>query len=507
MMKKILFAIMMVCLLCMGMSSNIVYASDNMAYGADVGWLSQLEDHGVTWVDDNGEQKDPILLLKEKGINAIRIRAFVKPNTDFKWTKLDGTTCWLGYNDTKGVLYTAKRAEELGMDVMIVLHYSDHFADPMYQDVPSEWKNATASELEKYVYDYTYYLMTQLANEGVYPKWVQVGNEINGGILHPYGNSTNNFKQLAAYLNSGYNAVKAVSPDSKVVTHLANLGNLDVGASDDFTWFLDNFINTYGGKTDIIGMSYYPYWIGKNDIEGLSQNLYELSQKYNKEVMVVETGGDAGNPQETYDLLRKEINALKSVPGNKGAGIFYWEPEAHASLLPDQYPLGATELVGDKILKYTSALDAFKQLPVFLSPENSFEIRNYESAKALNVAGGNLDNSANIEQYEYSGWDSQKWYFEKAEGDYYKIVNKNSGKVLEIDGMSMLENAACTQCDYNGGQNQMWKIIPTSDGKYKIQNRMSGLYLGIMNGSNDNGAWCVQVAGDSNVKWYLFVTE
>lgn len=485
-----------------------VHASEDIAYGADVGWLSQLEAQGITWVDDNGIAKDAMALLKEKGVDTIRIRAFVNPPSSFSWTKPDGSTCLLGYNDTAGVLYTAERAADLGMDIMLVLHYSDHFADPMYQDIPEAWTDASAEQLEQYIYDYTYYIMDQLAEKDIYPKWVEVGNEVNGGILYPYGDSTNNFEQLAEYLNSGYDAVKAVSPNSKVVTHLANLGNLGIGSSD-FTWFLDNFINTYGGKTDVIGMSYYPYWIGGDDIEGLSYNLYDISQKYGKEVMICETGGDEADPEGTYELLRKQINALKAVPNNKGVGIFYWEPEANSSILSDQYPLGATNQVGSNTFKFTSALDAFGEAPEFLSTETSFELQNYNSGKALNVSGGSSENSALIEQYDYAAWDSQRWDFESVGDGYYKIVNKNSGKVLEVYSMSTQAGAACTQYEYNGGWNQMWKIIPTSDGKYMLQNRLSGLYLGIQNSSQNDGASCVQLeeSESDNLKWYLLVTE
>ena len=56
--------------------------------------------------------------------------------------------------------------------------------------------------------------MNQLAQKNIYPEFVQVGNEINSGILLPYG-SSNNFEQLTGLLNSGYDAVKAVSPTPK----------------------------------------------------------------------------------------------------------------------------------------------------------------------------------------------------------------------------------------------------------------------------------------------------
>lgn len=488
--------------------STTAFASGGVAYGADISGLSQLEKQGVTYVDDSGQEQDALQLLKDKGVEAVRIRAFVKPDSTFQWTKDNGQTCNLGYCDTTGVLYTAKRANDLGMDIDLVIHYSDHFADPQYQDIPSEWEDATAEELEKYVYDYTYYLMQQLADEGVYPEWVEVGNEINGGILFPYGSSTTNFEQLTAYLNAGYDAVKAVSPNTKVVTHLANLGNYSYISVSDFTWFFDNFITTYGGKTDVIGMSYYPYWLGY-DIDGAELTLSNMAERYGKEVMICGTGESETDPEGSYELLRRVINALKAIPEDKGVAVFYWEPEINSTVVPDSYALGATEVVSGKQLHFTSALDAYKIAPSFLSNENTFAIYNRNSGKSLNVYSGSTEDEAQIEQYTFSDWSSQLWSFELVEDGYYKIVNKNSGKVLDIKALSTTAGAYCIQYEYNGGWNQQWQIEVDNDGQFRIKNRLSGLYLGISDASSEDGAVCVQLeeSDSENITWYFLVTE
>lgn len=153
-----------------------VYASE-IDYGADVGWLSQLEAQGYSWQDENGNTRDVLDILSDYGITAIRLRVFVNPPSSFEWTKNDGTECILGYCDTTGLLYMAERAKNKGFDIMVDFHYSDHFADPEYQDIPEQWKDASYNELVTYVYDYTYYVMNQLAQNGIYPKWVQVGND------------------------------------------------------------------------------------------------------------------------------------------------------------------------------------------------------------------------------------------------------------------------------------------------------------------------------------------
>lgn len=291
------------------MSGSVtVYASDGISYGADIGDLSQLEALGYKYLDDNGVEKDPLELLYDKGVTAVRIRAFVNPDSSFEWTKNNGTTCYLGYCDTAGVVYTAKRANELGMDINLVLHYSDHFADPEYQDIPSQWADATEEQLSQYVYDYTYYIMNQLASEGIYPKWVEVGNEVNAGILYPYGSSMTNFERMTEYLNSGYDAVKAVSPNTKVVTHLASVSS-DAVVEGNFTWFFDNF-NAYGGKTDVIGMSYYPYWT-KADIDGATYTLANLAHLYDKEVMICETGDLKPIQKEHMICLEKRLMRLR----------------------------------------------------------------------------------------------------------------------------------------------------------------------------------------------------
>lgn len=484
--------------------AEVYAASENLVYGADIGWLSQLENQGVTWVDENGTVTDVLDLLKDKGVNAVRIRAFVNPPSTFTWTKPSGYDVILGYADTQGVLYTAQRAQAKGMKISIVFHYSDHFADPQYQDIPAQWADATAEQLEQYVYDYTYYIMNELKNLNIYPDWVEVGNEINSGMLFPYGSSTEDFEQLTAYLNSGYDAVKAVSPNTKVITHLSNGQRIP-----NYEWFFDNFLTTYGGKTDIIGMSYYPYWAGDRVIQDVTYNLNYMAQRYGKEVMICETGDHQDTPDVTYDLLQKEISALATVANNKALGIFYWEPEANISVTPEGYRLGATEVVSENVLRFTSALDAFEEDPVFLNSANEFAIHNCKSGMTLNVAGGSTVNSAAIEQYTFGDWDSQKWVFEKVDGNYYKIINKNSGKVLDVDGLSTEAGASCIQYDYNGGWNQMWEITADSDGQYKIRNRWSGLYLGIADEATTDGALCVQLAASTsdNINWYFLVTE
>lgn len=69
--RKIYIALMLAFCLCVSAlmsvpTINVKAAStttNEMIYGADIGFLSQLENQGVTWVDDNGNEKDALELL------------------------------------------------------------------------------------------------------------------------------------------------------------------------------------------------------------------------------------------------------------------------------------------------------------------------------------------------------------------------------------------------------------------------------------------------------------
>lgn len=247
----------------------------------------------------------------------------------------------------------ALRAQKWGMKVMIDFHYSDSWADPGKQKKPSAWEGHDFPTLVKDLYNYTFDVMSALKTAGVYPEWVQVGNEIPGGMVYAEG-STSNWPQLAQLINSGYGAIKAVSPNSVVILHLDQGNNID-----RFKWWFDN-ATANQAKYDMIGLSYYPYWLNGNpdytlSIDDLAKNLNSISANYGKEVMVVEVGGEDNKVQNTYDMLVAVQKKVKDVPGGKGIGVFYWEPEGARSW--SHYALSCWGDDG----KPTKALDAFLQ--------------------------------------------------------------------------------------------------------------------------------------------------
>ena len=326
--------------------TNAVFAK-----GGDVSWMPQMEASGYKFYNTSGTQEDCFKILKDLGFNTIRLRTFVNPSTD----KING------HCSKAETVALAVRAQSWGMRIMIDFHYSDTWADPGHQAKPAAWIGHDFPTLLNDLYNYTFDVMSALTTAGVTPEWVQVGNEISPGMVFPEGSNASSWTQLIQLINKGYDAVKAVSPTTKVILHIDQGNN-----NSRFRWWFDN-AKTDGGKYDVaakydvIGMSYYPYWItGSPDytlsINDLGNNLIDMASRYGKEVMVVEVGGIDTNTQNTLDMLNAVISKVKAVPSGKGLGVLYWEPEGARSW--SGYSLSAWGSDG----KPTIALNAFNDI-------------------------------------------------------------------------------------------------------------------------------------------------
>jgi arabinogalactan endo-1,4-beta-galactosidase len=317
--------------------------------GADVGWLTQLQSMGYTWTDTTGASGSALQILKNAGVNTIRIRTFVNPT-------ITSGVLGVGNNDQAGSIALAVLANSMGFKIMIDFHYSDTWADPGHQTTPAAWSTETYAQLQTSVYNYTFNFMTALAADGIYPAYVQVGNEINSGMLWPIGSvgattpNGNNFTQITGLINSGYNAVKTVSPTTKVVIHIATISNLS-----DFEWFFDG-LTAAGGNFDVIGGSYYD---GPSNITTVAANLKTLTARYNKPVMICEIGYLYSDPTGAYTDIQSAIQAVNAVPNNMGLGVIYWEPEAPDDASTGNYTMGAVTEGTGKVLQFTTAITAF----------------------------------------------------------------------------------------------------------------------------------------------------
>lgn len=268
--------------------------------GADISFLPELENKGIKF-SDNGVEKDAIEILKAHGFNYIRLRIFNDPAHD------SGYSPGKGFCDLKHTKEMAKRVKAAGMKFLLDFHYSDYWADPGHEYKPAAWKGMSFEQMKKALFDYTLQVMTELKQQGSSPDMVQIGNEINHGMVWPEG-SISSVDSLAQLINAGIAAVKAVEPATIIMLHVA-LG----GQNDETVFFYDHMIKRQV-PFDVIGLSYYPKWHGT--LDDLRDNMHDLINRYDKDIIVVE-----------YSAKKEEVNKLVfELPNGRGKGTCIWEP-------------------------------------------------------------------------------------------------------------------------------------------------------------------------------------
>ena len=314
--------------------------SDDFIGGMDVSSMLSLEESGVTFKNANGEVEDLFTLLKESGVNYVRLRVWNDPFT------ADGQGYGGGNVNADRALTMAKRATAAGLKVLVDFHYSDFWADPSKQQVPKAWKSfeGDADKTADTVYDYTKQTLTTFKQAGVDVGMVQVGNETTAKIAGISG-----WDGMSKVFSAGSKAIREVLPEAKVVIHFTNPEK--AGTYATYAKQLSNHNVDY----DVFASSYYPFWHGTT--ENLTSVLKNVASTYKKDVMVAETswaytlddGDDDSNtvpskvtadnlkkydisPQGQADEIRAVAEAVNNIGDNDGdgendgLGVFYWEP-------------------------------------------------------------------------------------------------------------------------------------------------------------------------------------
>ncbi|MEV0198812.1 glycosyl hydrolase 53 family protein [Nonomuraea sp. NPDC050691] len=324
-MKRILVSLV-VCVAATLTAGQPAHAATLSMRGADVSTLQRALDLGAKYYDASGNQRDPLDILQGAGVNYARLRIWNNPISD--------------YNNKTKVLQQARAIKAKGLKLMVDFHYSDTWADPGKQYKPAAWSSHTISQLQTDVYTYTYDVCTSLKAQGTTPDSVQIGNEINTGMLWNDGKVTNNdFTNLSLLLKAGYNATKACNAGTQVIIHTALAENLSSAR-----WFYDG-IRAKGVSWDITALSYYCMWHGT--LSNLSTVISDMRSRYGKDVIIAETAYPftSGNADSTRNVVTSgctghgltwqgqgaEFAAVQSTARNAGAiGVFYWEPTWYA---------------------------------------------------------------------------------------------------------------------------------------------------------------------------------
>ena len=318
-------------LLQLGLAASLLASASSaraILMGFDASYVKRCESKGVTWKNSSGTATDIFTILKSYSVDCIRLRVWVNPSQ--------------GYCNKADVLALAARAKKAGItQFYLTFHFSDTWADPGRQTIPSGWSSSLSS-LNTSVYNHTKDVVGAMIAQGTPPTYVAIGNEIDCGMLWNTGEVCNNarWSNLAQLLNSARNGVKATGSTAKIVLHISH------GNSGDATgrWWFDN-IKAQGVQYDVIGTSYYPYWHGS--LSTLQSNIADLKSRYGKEVIVSEisypwtlgwkdntgntigsssqlTSGYPATPAGQSAFFQAVVNTAK----NGGASaVFYWGGE------------------------------------------------------------------------------------------------------------------------------------------------------------------------------------
>lgn len=286
--------------------------------GADLSFLPEVEGAGAEFFASNDAPANVVTLLKSRGCNTIRMRLWHTPSAN--------------HSTLDEVETMADRVRAAGMKVYLSLHYSDTWADPGNQAKPGAWNGLSLADLKDSVYLYTKKVMARID-----PDYIQIGNEINGGMLWEDGRIAN-LANFFALVKEGCRAAREVKPAAKIMIHFAGTDNAD--------WFFAQ-VKNQGVDYDLVGLSYYPVWHGLS-LETLKARVNTLITDTGKPVVIAETAypftlGWNDNTNNIVGLSSQLVTGYPATPEGqknfllaiksmlkqnvKGAGFCYWGAE------------------------------------------------------------------------------------------------------------------------------------------------------------------------------------
>ena len=309
--------------------------------GGDISLIPAYEEAKDVYLSYDGTKiSDLIIYLKETcEWNSARVRLFVEPNGKDHNGKTDHAVC----QDLEYVVKLGKRIKDAGMAFMLDFHYTDTWADPSYQQIPSRWPKDNEEVLADSLYNYTKNCLSVLSENGVKPDFVQIGNEISYGMLlrndkdkvfpsQDKSKCASQWERLSNLLNKASKAVREACPEAKIIIHTERSG--EAAQSANFYTYIKDV------DYDIIGLSYYPFW--HNDLKALGKTIESLTTTIpDKKIQIVETAyyhqyfpSDAtykttntwsADAKGQYNYVKDLIDEL--LKHNQVDGLYYWFPE------------------------------------------------------------------------------------------------------------------------------------------------------------------------------------
>ncbi len=300
---------------------------------------------GVTWWKDAGQPQDVLQILKNHGVNMIRLRPSSSP--PYSNPSQSGCVGNLCYAETDAQdLDLAKRARNLGMSVELTLLFDGGTSS----SAPAAWVSDSFTQLQTDLYNYVKAEIANYRNAGVMPDLVSIGNEVDTGFLGSSNSPTgNNFGNFATLQKQALQAVKDAAADTSAGAAIpAPLTCIHITPAWDLTDFF-TLANSNGIQYDAICQSYYPIFHGPlTAAQAATSNphnkpveqtvLTNAANNIGKPIFIIETGEHYENgfdsndpwyapPSQTLQAqFLRDLNSVENaLPNNLGMGLEYWD--------------------------------------------------------------------------------------------------------------------------------------------------------------------------------------
>lgn len=481
--------------------------------GVDVSSIISLENAGVKFYNEYGQEQDIFMTLAQNGVNYIRVRVWNEPNDG------NGHSYGGGNNDVKIAGEIGKRAAKYNMKLLVDIQYSDFWADPAKQTRPKYWQKHDHNTLKGEIYKWTSWVLESITSDGGKIGMVQVGNETNCFFC-----GEKDMYKICDLFASGNKAVRDFDRNILIAHHFANPNKADY-----YKWYA-KVMNECKLDYDVFATSYYPYWHGT--LDNLTSVLKYIGDTYHKYVMVAETAypytnedgdtfGNAVTSQSANVDLRYDISVggqekcLMDVfqavadTGKWGLGVFYWEPawigtqgdyshnerlaqwekygSGWATSTAKEYDKDATEAGGssydnqglfDKNGKPLESLKAFTKVypqienytPVtgIEVSEGRYRIKNAASGKYLTIPNADVKAGSGVIQYEADGAaDYNTWYISPSGDNLYEVYSSmGNGRTYLLDFDRSKHDDGRDTGIYTRNETYSQKFMFVKDGDY-----------------------------------------
>ncbi len=510
----------------------------------------------LPWWQDAGQTADVLAMLKNHGVNLVRIRPSSTP--PYQTITLNGSAalpatctgngCYAETDPTD--LNLAKRAKQLGMSIELTLFFDGGSS----QATPGAWSSSNLAQLESSVYSYVKSELESYRAAGVMPDMVSIGNEVDTGFFGSLASPGSNFSNFAAVEQQAMQAVLDASSDTSIGPSLPPpLRCIHITPAWDLTSFFAE-AKTDAIPFDAICQSYYPLFHGPLTAAQASASnpsnqpveqtvLTNAANSIGVPIFLIEVGEHYENGFDSNDpwypatvagqrqFLIDVNNVLKNLPNYLGMGLDYWDPEGvntastgggftngdghidatyvwNGLTLFDNADTSGTSL--SSASNYSSILSGADALGGKLDASLAYALANVASGQILGVAGSASSSGAPLGTSSSDGGASlgQQWSITSNGDGYLQVssLNVSAGamaQVLDNSGSSAAGTAVVLNPASSGDASQEWNLVTAGGGNYTFVNKASGMVLT----ASSSGAIQQQAPSSTSLDWIVPVNN